>query len=224
MNKSTIANVISAIDEKPRRERVLIFASVIAITFLIWNFLIQIPIDNDASIINEQLNTLATQRAGIEVQIATLSMAVAGESIRKQQQTVKTLESDMAKVDETLAGISQGLVSAKDLPKALEDLLLNANSLQLVSLATLPSVELQMDQYEKNEDQKTAVSAGVYKHSVLLIVKGDYMSLIKFLSMVEMSQWRFYWESLDYEVDHYPQATISIRVFTLSSDEGFIGV
>jgi MSHA biogenesis protein MshJ len=41
---------------------------------------------------------------------------------------------------------------------------------------------------------------------------------------LERLPWRFYWQDLNYSVDHYPNAEVILRVYTLSSEEGLFGV
>lgn len=66
--------------------------------------------------------------------------------------------------------------------------------------------------------------SGVYKHGVVLKLRGDFFNILALIKALENLQWKFYWESLDYVVTDYPQAEIELRVFTLSSEEGLLGV
>jgi MSHA biogenesis protein MshJ len=81
---------------------------------------------------------------------------------------------------------------------------------------------------QKANDSKNieseSVSAGIYKHTVVLRVSGSYFELLDFLQILESSQWHFYWEQLDYRVTNYPNADILLRVYTLGAEKGRIGV
>ena len=66
--------------------------------------------------------------------------------------------------------------------------------------------------------------SGVYKHGVVLKLRGDFFNILALIKSLENLQWKFYWESLDYVVTDYPKAEIELRVFTLSSEEGLLGV
>jgi MSHA biogenesis protein MshJ len=103
--------------------------------------------------------------------------------------------------------------------------------LELVSIQTLPASELQL----LNPQSETVTSAtstgaaemqdtGVYKHMVVVRIAGGYFELVELLTSLESLSWKFYWEALDYQVDAYPQAEIELKVFTLSSEEGLLGV
>ena len=65
---------------------------------------------------------------------------------------------------------------------------------------------------------------GVYEHVVEMRASGSYFQIIQFLTALEALSWRFYWQRLDYKVTEYPNAEIILRVYTLSSEEGLLGV
>jgi len=65
---------------------------------------------------------------------------------------------------------------------------------------------------------------GVYKHSVRITLKGQYFFVVDYLKRLESLSWRFYWEFIDYEVEVYPTATVTLEVYTLSTDKGAWGV
>lgn len=79
---------------------------------------------------------------------------------------------------------------------------------------------------DKNSPTKENKSqgSGVYKHGVVLKLRGDFFHILTLIKSLENLQWKFYWESLDYTVTAYPKAEIELRVFTLSSEEGLLGV
>ncbi|NQY42147.1 MAG: hypothetical protein HRT87_02235 [Legionellales bacterium] len=54
----------------------------------------------------------------------------------------------------------------------------------------------------------------IYIHPIELDIDGDYINVYKFLTSLENS-WRIYWNSLEYLVDNYPTAKVSIRVHLL---------
>ncbi len=51
-------------------------------------------------------------------------------------------------------------------------------------------------------------------HPIELDINGDYINTYKFLTTLEDS-WRIFWDSVEYLVDNYPSAKISIRVHLL---------
>ncbi len=139
------------------------------------------------------------------------------------------MQADISGLENQLQSVSQNLIKADQLPQALQEVLEKTSQLTLLEVKTLPAKELQFVALttEKNT-QPAAVSeetsAGVFQHVVELRVSGSYSQVVQLLIALEHLPWRFYWQSLDYNVDHYPNAEVILRVYTLSSEEGLFGV
>ena len=211
------------IDSRILRERVLLFLTALAVVFLLWSLMFQNAIDARQSELSNQLDTVRTQRQALDAQIATISLAVANNPNTEKQHTIATLKAERAQLDADLANLSQGLVSAVELPQILQDVLLQTGELKLVQMQTLPVQELQLAGVETNDGAEVN-GAGVFKHEVVLKVSGNYFQVLTFLTSLESTRWRFYWEQLDYAVTEYPNADIELRVYTLSAEKGLLGV
>lgn len=222
-----VTNLLEKIDGRVLRERVLIFLTLLALIFLLWNFLVQSAFDRERDALQVEAGSIATERQTLETQMSTLAMAMASDPAIAKTNIIRKLNTDISDVEARLSGLSQGLISAEQLPKVLEEVLLRTSSVKLLQVRTLAATELQLvtpTPEANNESKPTAGGTGVYKHGVLIRVAGNYSQLIQLMTEIEALQWKFYWESLDYTVTQYPNAEIDIRVFTLSSEEGLLGV
>lgn len=222
-----ITNLLEKIDSRILRERVLIFLTLLAVVFLLWNFLVQAKFDRERDTLQAEVDKVAIEHQTLETQMSTLAMAMASDPAIAKTNTIRKLKTDISEVEARLSGLSQGLISAEQLPKVLEEVLLRTSSVKLLQVRTLAATELQLvtaTPDANNENRPAAGGTGVYKHGVLIRVAGNYSQLIQLMTEIEALQWKFYWESLDYSVTQYPNAEIDIRVFTLSSEEGLLGV
>lgn len=222
-----ITNLLEKIDSRVLRERVLIFLTLLALIFLVWNFLVQAKFDRERNALQAEAATVASEQKTLETQMSTLAMAMASDPAIAKTNEIRILNTSISEVEARLSGLSQGLISAEQLPKVLEDVLLRTSSVKLLQVRTLAATELQLvtpTPDAKIEDKAATGGTGVYKHGVLIRVAGNYSQLIQLMAEIEALQWKFYWESLDYTVKQYPNAEIDIRVFTLSSEEGLLGV
>ena len=224
-----MSNLFEKIDSRIPRERVLIFITLLAVVFLLWNFLVQINFDRERKVLQAEAEKISSEQKSLETQISTLAMAMASDPAIAKNNEINKLNSEIAVVEERLSGLSQGLISAERLPKILEEVLLRTASVRLLQVRTLAASELQLaatttTTEAKNAGKSNSGGTGVYKHGVLIRVAGSYSELIQLMTEIEALQWKFYWESLDYTVKQYPNAEIDIRVFTLSSEEGLLGV
>jgi MSHA biogenesis protein MshJ len=219
------------IDARIMRERALILLTVFAFIFMLWNFLIQSSIDKKTQEVRDSLAAVATQRTVLQTQIAATTQSLLNDPDKQKKAQIEQLQTDIRGVENQLQSASQNLIKADQLPQALQEVLQKTEQLTLLEVKTLPAQELQFIQVSPEaaaNPQSPAVSqetnAGVYQHAVELRVSGSYSQIVHFLIALEQLPWRFYWQSLDYSVEHYPNAEVTLRVYTLSSEEGLFGV
>lgn len=218
------------------RERGLLLLAVLAVAYLLWNGLVQSGFDANNKSAQAELNRLNTQKTQFlsEEQRLTAIVAIDPDFGKKSQ--IQALTADINTLDLKLSDLSHGLVSAEVLPRVLEDVLLQGGNLKLLAVKTLPVEELKLASAIKSpptpvnptvksdESDSELVSAGLFKHSVLLQLEGRYFDVLNYLQALESLPWRFYWDSLDYKVSRYPNAVIEVRVYTLTAEEGLLGV
>lgn len=228
---SQLEKLQEAIDSRVMRERALLFLVLLAFVFMVWNFLLQAPLDNERKKAQTELGSIATERKNVEGQITSLTMAAANSPIVAKRKEIAQLKQQIQDVETKLAAMSQGLISADQLPQMLEAMLKEVGELELISIQTLPASELKLVRPVTDvpsvvvvEGSKAEQDTGVYKHVVVVRIAGGYFQLLELLDSLQSLSWKFYWEALNYQVDGYPQAEIELRVFTLSSEEGLLGV
>jgi MSHA biogenesis protein MshJ len=219
------------IDARIMRERALILLTILAFVFMLWNFVVQSPIDKKMQETRESLTALATQRAALQTQITAITQSLLNDPDKQKKEQIAQLQTDIGGVENQLQSVSQNLIKADQLPQALQEVLEKTEQLTLLEVKTLPAQELQFIQVSQESapaTQQSAASeesrAGVYQHVVELRVSGSYSQILRFLIALEHLPWRFYWQNLDYKVEHYPNAEVTLRVYTLSSEEGLFGV
>jgi MSHA biogenesis protein MshJ len=223
---SLLTNLMEKIDSRILRERILIFLTLLAAIFFIWNFLLQAKYDNQRTALKSQQTQIITEQRNSESQLATLTQSMASDPAIAKKNEIDALTRKIEAIEAQLSSMGQGLISAELLPKVLEEVLQRTSKVKLLQVRTLPATELQLAAVNTgvNNSQQNANGTGVYKHGVFIRVAGSYSQLIKLMQEIESLDSKFYWEALDYTVNQYPEATIDIRVFTLSSEEGLLGV
>lgn len=221
------------IDALTLRERGLVLLSVLAVLYLFWDALIMGAVHGRGSELEQRMEQLQGQVKSLQAEAKTLSAVAAIDPDRAHKQTAAQLKRELADIDKRLADLSQGLVSAEQLPRVLEDVLHSSSELTLVKMQTLGVEKLALAAKggPKSQAQKTGATAvnyevadGVFKHSVAITVRGSYFQVLTYLQTLEALPWGFYWEWLEYRVTDYPQAEVVLRVYTLSAEEGLLGV
>lgn len=217
------------IDSYSLRERVLLLCCILVVLVGIWQLAFELPQERNRTQLEDELAKISTDQSAQTAQIAALTSAYAGDSQKELRAQRDALQLQLEALDRDLSELSHGLVSAEQLPQILQDVLVSTTRLKLIRVKTLPVAELPLQRSQEPaasdpEAAETEVSTGVYKHGVTLTVSGSYFELINFLQALEALEWRFYWDRLDYAVNDYPRAEIEIRVYTLSAEEGLLGV
>jgi MSHA biogenesis protein MshJ len=217
------------IDARIIRERALIFLTALAFVFMLWNFVVQSSIDKHTQETRTQLDLLATQRTAMQTQIAAATQSLLNDPDKQKKAQITQLQTDIGGLENQLQRVSQNLIKADQLPQALQEVLEKTSQLTLLEVKTLPAKELQFVAVTAENNAQPApvseeTSAGVFQHVVELRVSGSYSQVVQLLVALERLPWRFYWQGLDYSVDHYPNAEVILRVYTLSSEEGLFGV
>lgn len=238
------------IDAKPSRERALIGLSVLALIFLVWTLLIQSGYDKREKELESQLAKLQADQKLTQDQLSAITTSLATGPAKVKQSEINQLNMQLQQIQTKLSEVGQGLVAAEQLPEILRSVFEKTHGLELISIQTLAATEMMLAQAQPVESIKENSSSssttdaaipgvpnlqtpqsttkpqgsGVFKHGVVLKLRGDFFRVLSLVKALENLPWKFYWESLDYVVKEYPQAEIELRVFTLSSEEGLLGV
>lgn len=203
------------------RERMLLLLVIFALIYALWTLLIDDSQSKQFVQLNQQL--LAT-RTKLQEQRAAL--AIAESSVNKDpdaqlKREVIQLEADIATIDARLSEAAVGLVPAAELPRMLEAMVSQTSGLKLKRLETLPIEQLQL--VEVTGAQATGPSTGVFRHTVQIELQGTYFAIQAYMQALQTLNWRFYWDSLEYEVESYPTGVAKLVVYTLSTERGVVG-
>lgn len=229
------------------RERCLMVGAAAALIYLLWDFVILQPKDDAMKIMvaRERVAQQALQTG--EAEITVLTAVAKKDPNLELQRNLEELQEKLRELDSRLDTLSAGLVAAEKLPQVLHYVLLQTsggtppgaaesarapkpNGLTIASMATLPPEEVLLQQAEAAQpvtetaptETPALATVKIYKHGVDLKLTGDFAAAVRYLQALEQGQWRFYWESLQYEVTSYPRAEVQLKVFTLSSQRGVL--
>lgn len=139
-------------------------------------------------------------------------------------------ELQRAQLDRRIEAQTQVLLPPERMKQLLQELLRNQKGLQLVELQTfseplrLGAAAATPAPGEQGVAQAPAVL--LHKHSLELRLEGGYFDLLSYLVALQGSEFRVYWDGLDYEVGDagHKRASIILRLHTLSRSARFLGV
>ena len=115
-----------------------------------------------------------------------------------------------------MKGKMVNLISAKQMTSVLQALMAKSDDVALVGLSSLPPEVVIEGPNNSNEGK-------LYRHGIEMTLKGDFFAIQNYLEKAQQLQWQLYWQTLDFQVTAYPEATVNVTVYTLSAEDAFMG-
>lgn len=213
------------LNARSRQERILLMAVAVALPAYAWMILFYEP---------RQLT-----KAGIDQRIAGVASQI-NEEVSKQAEIRSTytvdpnvfartrledLRTANAEADEKLNELYSQLINPREMSQMLARILQKETTLELISLRNEQS-ELLLTTSVSADGSEAGSKADVevYRHGLQMVFEGSYLETLSFLRNLEQLQNNFFWEALDYSVTDYPTARITLDIYTLSTQKGWIGV
>jgi MSHA biogenesis protein MshJ len=162
---------------------------------------------------------------------ASLSAAAAGisEGMPDRIERVHALRESVRLRDEEMRIFTSDLVDPTQMRQVLEELLRRQHGLELASAVnrvarTVLDEEAAEEQPSGSAAAERSDAPKLYRHSLVLTLRGSYLDFLRYVEAVERLPWNLYWSGLELRTDEYPVNDITIELTTLSLDEEWIGV
>ncbi|WP_432463820.1 hypothetical protein [Agarivorans sp. QJM3NY_33] len=198
------------------RERALILISgFVVLSFPAYYFWLE-PMSLQQAKAKTAFIRLSAELKENQIQIDYSQRKLAEDPNAELQRQVAQLRAQSGQIDRQLAIQQAGLIPVGKMAEVLEQLLQHSEGLQLLSLDSI-APEPVLTREEEGDN-----SLNFYRHGIRLKLTGGYFPLLKYLQKVEALPQRFLWQLIEYQVDAYPRANITIDIYTLSSHKDFI--
>ncbi len=237
-----MSKLASRYEQFSARERMLVVITIAVFLYFLFSFTVFSYFDGVETSRQQQLNLLEQKNDQLDAELNLYSNLLNTDPDKAKKQQINALKTELAKIESSLNRLSVGLIPADELPKLLKRVLQKVKQLKLQSIRTLPVSELSLQgeiitdkddsdtstadaPLSSSGDEKSAEveTAGVFKHAVVVELVGGYFETQRFITALEDLPWRLYWDSLEYSVTRYPNASVSLQVYTLSTDKGAFG-
>ncbi len=210
------------------REQYIILFSGIFIVFMLFNSLYFEVHTDKQSKVKQSIRQLKVTNQQFQVAIAQAEVTMANDPNVAIDAQIKKFEQQLNKVDNRLLSLTNELISPQKMRVALQDLLSKAPGVEIqtfIALQPQPLISAKQQSANNSENSKqTEQAINLYRHGIRLTLKGDYFALRNYLKSIEQLPWAFYWQAFDYQVNGYPEATLDIEMYSLSTKQEFIGV
>jgi MSHA biogenesis protein MshJ len=211
------------------RERIFVFAAVAFVLFFVVNTFLLTPLAVQQKAVQSQLLQQQQQLRDVQSQIVLLQQQNSPTAHSPQRLQINQLKQEIAEGDIFLNSRRERLVQPEKMAAHLRQLLGSNSRLQLVSLKTLavtPLLELsnKKDSPSAGKTSLTEQENQVFAHGVELTLRGNYLDLFVYLKAIEKLPQQMYWSRANMQVVHYPNAELTLVLYTLSLDKTWLKI
>lgn len=217
--KASIQALANRIDALSLRERGAVMLMVVAVLVFLWSQLLMAPLNTMQLAKQQEIAALQSRLGELNSTITAILTDQSGESKTAKEQQMARLQDEIARLDEQLGELTAELLEPREMAKLLEAVLEKNTRLKLVEMRNLPAEALLTV-----DDAALSERANVYRHGLSITVEGSYLATLDYVRALEQLPWRFYWDSLELRTEKYPVNRTTIVVYTLSLQEGMLGV
>lgn len=220
--KESVLKLRAKLDGLQSRERNIVLILALVVMVFMWDLLIFSSLQSDVKRARDKSATVVQQMITINTQLAETGNANPNAALQIQKQQLNIA---IEQLNSNIKGMTGNLIPAKKMVQVLEDVLHECSDLQLLRVKSLPVRKLISDSAASAEDVVSSQQEDVlYLHAVELELRGGYFETLRYLQALEELSWQVIWDQLEYQVEGYPKANIRLRINTLSSNDGLLGV
>ncbi|MDX2493509.1 MAG: type II secretion system protein GspM [Desulfuromusa sp.] len=206
-------------DQRPQRERVILLVCAVIVLLFLVNLLVLQTFSKQRVAARSEGEKLKTSVAELKGQEAIILVRKGTDPDKENRARLDVLAQESENLQQQLKANIVNLVSPREMPELLKDLLTQQSSLQLLSLENLAPELLKLG----DQVAVDVVLPTLYRHRLQMEFSGDYLTLLKYLRQLEQLPRSMVWEEVEVESNEYPKATVRLQVYTLSLTEGWIG-
>jgi MSHA biogenesis protein MshJ len=200
------------------RERLMVSAAALALLYGGWDMALLQPLHAASAKLDSQMQ--AERQALAEQDLAVQQLLQQADAAgRQQRSSLAALHSETSALDERLRRATAGLIPAAQMADALEALLRAEPALQLHALQKLPtSIDKPDDEQGDGQAEKQ-----VFRHAFSMQFAGDYLATLRYLRALDGMPWQVYCQRLRFDNDAEHGGMITLELYTLSLNEGWLG-
>ncbi|USD37284.1 type II secretion system protein GspM [Ferrimonas sp. SCSIO 43195] len=206
-----IEKLRSQFDALSVRERGLIFGGgLVVLAMLLFTLLVE-PMWLKLQQNQSSIGSIEAQLPAYQAQVMELNDQLASDLDEANRLKMDELSEQIAQEQSKLGERVIGLILPEQMPTVLAQMLTSAAQVELVSLVSNPAEPL-------------SPASSLYQHGLTLTLKGEYFGLMKVLAKMEALPQQFYWQKVDYQVEEYPMAIMTLDIYTLGTEKELIRV
>ena len=232
--KQRLLQLQAKIDAMSVRERAMIFAAAAAVIVFLFNSFMITPLMARHKALRSQIAQQQDNIAGMDAEIGAIVRAYSVDPDQSNRERLASVKARSAALGADLRSMQTGLVAPERIAPLLEQILRANGKLRLIALRSLPVSPAADGPYDPDArvaaiaapaaDAAAAASPTrlIYRHGVQVTVRGNYLDMIDYLDALEGLPTQMFWAKASMEVEEYPNARLTLTLYTLSLDQKWI--
>ena len=205
---------LAKFNELTFRERSLVCAGILGVTWAIWFFFIDQHFIDQKMVIAREMKLVKSEIEINQVEKTELLKLAKQDPNQTLNRNIASIRSEIATMKSNLQTSLSHFIPPRAMTLVLQDLLADHSKLTLTKVKRLPAKKLLPDEEVPN----------LYSHPLQIQMEGEYLDILKYITSLENGDWQFNWESLEYETKGYPNGVATIEIETLSNDKSWLGL
>jgi MSHA biogenesis protein MshJ len=218
---------VGKVDDMSLRERAMIFAAVGFVVIAVIDNLLLDPLLSKQKSRAAQMQQQHEKSKELEATMRALMQAKQDDEHSPLRSRAARIKQQLAEQEDYLKSRRDHLVEPNQMAHLLEQVLSKNARLQLVSLKTLP-VSLLIEKKPAPDGAAQPADTGaqkqIYKHGVQISIRGNYLDLLQYVSALEKMPTQMFWAEAGMNVEKYPDAVLTLILYTLSLDKTWLTV
>jgi MSHA biogenesis protein MshJ len=209
-------NLQAKFEALTKREKIIVTGAMLIGLWVAWDNFFYQPTQKKQRTLQLELINVRQQITDQQLALIKLEHSPHIDPNLNNRNQLAWLKTEYNRLQELKMQSGKNFVPPHLMAVALSDILNKNSHLTLIKLDTLPATTL----LESKQPQQNPI----YKHGLVITFSGSYLETLNYLKALEALPWHFIWESIDYQVKEYPTAETTIKAYTLSFKESWLGV
>ena len=211
----------SAFAQRPPAEKVIIAVLVIGVVAWLWLMLFFDPARARIDEAQRGLQTTEAQISGMETRARQARTQLQQDPEQALREQISDLMARQQEVDREIAELAGRLVPPNEMTSLLTTVLDEQSGLTLARVENRQPQPLRTVEASGEEGEQPI--GQVWRHGLTLEFSGSFFNTLRYLEYLESLSARFFWDGLQFTVEDWPTARVTLQLHTLSSEEGFVG-
>lgn len=217
------------IDDMSLRERAMIFAAGAFVLISALNAILLDPLLGKQTALSSQVVQQQEKMKALQAQIQSLMQAKSDDEHSPLRNRAAQLKQQMQEQAVYVQSRRDRMVDPGKMAELLEQVLRRNEQLQLVELKTLPVSPLLERPAASGATASVPTTSidgkkQIFKHGVRITVRGSYLEMSRYIAALEKMPVQMIWGDVEMSVAHYPNAVLTLTLYTLSLDKTWLTV